>query len=189
MAEIPPLPPWALANAENWDADAPSVQAAEPVEPKPGHDPKTGRFLPGFSGNPNGKAKSRYRATMLEGIESVINVVRTAALAGDMQAAALLLGRTLPPLKAEADTVEFELDTNTSVVDQCKQVLKAAADGKISFEQAKQFVELIGTVKDIGDVENALDELKRLKRRGQSTNQPSGVRFAPIEDFIKGTVQ
>jgi hypothetical protein len=126
---------------------------------------------------------------MLEDIESVIAVVKQAALAGDMTAAALLLGRTLPPLKPESDTVEFELDTSTSVVDQCKQVLKAAADGKITFEQAKQFVDLIGTIKDLGDVEAALDELRRLKRGKLNGNGlPAGhVLMVDAQELIVGS--
>jgi hypothetical protein len=106
----------------------------------------------------------------------VIAVVKQAALAGDMQAAALLLGRTLPPLKPESDVTEFELDVTSSVVDQCKQVLKAAADGKITFERAREFVNLIGTIKDLGDVEAALDELRRLKRGKNKPNDtvPTG---------------
>lgn len=183
MAEIPPKPPWLKDDPEGWDADVTS----SPV-PQVERDAR-GRFLPGSHGNPSGRPKSRYRATMLEGIESVIAVVKQAALAGDMHAAALLLGRTLPPLKPESDLDEFEFDSTASVVEQCRQAMQAAADGKITFERAKQFVELIGTVKDLGDVEAALDELRRLKRGKvkHDDNMPAGhVLMVDARELIDG---
>lgn len=184
MAQIPAKPPWLAADLGEWDSDATSAQATEPDRDK------NGRWLPGCaSPNPHGRPPKPYRAALLDGIEGVIAVVKAAALAGDMQAAGLLLGRTVPPLKPESDLDVFELDIGLSVVDQCRQVMKAAADGKITFERAKQFVELIGTIKDLGDVEAALDELRRLKRGKTKSDDamPAGhVLMVDAQELIVG---
>ena len=55
----------------------------------------------------------------------------------------------------------------------------------------REFVNLIGTIKDLGDVEAALDELRRLKRgRGQSNDLPAGhVLTVDARALINGNYQ
>src|SRR5690606_6527210 len=115
-------------------------------------------------------------------------VVRSAALAGDMQAAAILVSRAIPPLRPESTLVEFELDTDAPISEQCKQIMQAAAHGKITLERAERFIKLVGSIKDIADVEAVLDELERLRRRGKTnTSLPAGHVMQTEMKVINGT--
>ncbi|MEN1451324.1 DUF5681 domain-containing protein, partial [Pseudomonas aeruginosa] len=73
--------------------------------------PHRGGFLPGVSGNPRGRpVGSRNKKNVIadelakEG-SAVARVVMDAALAGDMQAANMVLQRLSPPLRARAEKV------------------------------------------------------------------------------------
>ena len=73
-------------------------------------------FTKGSSGNPSGRAPgSRNRATLLrdslaEDVPAIIAVLVEQAKGGDIQAARLILERTLPPVKAAGPTIEVELE-------------------------------------------------------------------------------
>lgn len=189
MAQIPPRPPWVKGDPDEPQADPVS---AAPPQPERAKDAR-GRWLPGVSGNPSGRKsgvpdlRSRQRRAVQEGIDEVIEVVRKAALEGDMTAAGLLLARAIPPLRPESTLVEFELDTGAPISDQCKAIMQAAADGKITLERAERFIKLVGNIKDIVDVESVLDELERLRRRGKTDkNLPAGHVLQAETKLVNG---
>jgi hypothetical protein len=106
-------------------------------------------FIKGKSGNPAGRPKgipdrrTRLSQAIQDGIESVIEVVRARAQDGDMSAAALLLSRAVPTLKAEsAERVVFAFDSSKSLSEQLAAIAQAAADGDITLEQAHQFAKI-----------------------------------------------
>lgn len=107
-------------------------------------------FVKGQSGNPAGRPKGiidkrqRLMKAIQGDIESVIRVVHERAQEGDMSAAALLLARAVPTLKAESDDrVQFEFDSSKAVADQLMQVAQAVANGELTIDQGKQFSEIL----------------------------------------------
>jgi hypothetical protein len=111
----------------------------------------SGRTLwkPGQSGNPKGRppgARDRRTVAMEEfinaGPEVALAVVR-AAKAGDVSAAALVLARIAPPLKAHAPTVRFNLDVTRGLTEQAAQVLEAVAMGAVDPECGCNLIQAI----------------------------------------------
>lgn len=103
----------------------------------------------GQSGNPSGRppgAKDRRTVAMEEfinaGPEVALAVVR-AAKAGDVAAAALVLARIAPPLKAHAPTVRFVFDVNRSLTEQAAQILEAVSVGAVDPETGCNLIQAI----------------------------------------------
>jgi hypothetical protein len=121
-----------------------------------------GKFKPGQSGNPRGRpAGARNRSNVVaaefakEGSE-IARVVIEKAKEGDMGAAALVLQRLSPPLRAAAEKVVFELDQSLSLTEQAKQIMAAVADGRIDPDTGHMLVNCIEKVAGI----YATDELE-----------------------------
>ena len=72
-------------------------------------------FKPGKSGNPKGRPKgipnpqARIRQAIADDIPQILGVLRERALDGDVQAAALLISRCLPPLRPESAAQAVEV--------------------------------------------------------------------------------
>jgi hypothetical protein len=90
-------------------------------------------------------------------------VVIDAALAGDIQAAGLVLARIAPVLKAQAEKVQFEFNAEGSLVDQVRQVLQGVADGAVPPDVAHQIIGTIGSLSGIKMVEQLEARLDRLE--------------------------
>ena len=125
--------------------------------------PHRGGFLPGVSGNPRGRpVGSRNKKNVIadelakEG-SAVARVVMDAALAGDMQAANMVLQRLSPPLRARAEKVTFELTPDAPLHQQANQVLASVAEGAIDPETGKMLIDCIQSVAGI----RAVDELEK----------------------------
>lgn len=106
-------------------------------------------WAPGQSGNPRGRpAGSRNRKNVIadefakEG-SAVARVVMDAALAGDMQAANLVLQRLSPPLRARAEKVTFELTPDAPLTTQAQQIMTAVAEGSIDPETGQLLINCI----------------------------------------------
>jgi uncharacterized protein DUF5681 len=106
---------------------------------------QAGRFAPGCSGNPAGmKPGTRHRATrlaeklMADDAEAVVKAVVTAAKAGDMTAARLVLDRIAPPCRGRR--VRLALPPIVCAADLVKAlaaVADAMARGIVSAEEAQ----------------------------------------------------
>jgi hypothetical protein len=126
-----------------------------------------GRFRAGISGNPTGRPKTesaRLRATLADHGEDVANVVLYAALAGDLQAAKLVLDRISPPLKAQAAPVQLDLPNCENATATAAAIIHAMADGDLPPDIAAQLVAAAGTLARIIEIDGLKDRLESLER-------------------------
>lgn len=99
------------------------------------------RYKKGVSGNPAGKPKGalspsgRLRQAIADDIPQILGVLRERALDGDVQAAALLISRCLPPLRPESAAQAIEV-TGGSLGDRSEAVVSAAIAGQIAPDAA-----------------------------------------------------
>nr|WP_154123932.1 DUF5681 domain-containing protein [Xylella fastidiosa] len=135
--------------------------------------PHRGGFLPGVSGNPRGRpVGSRNKKNVIadelakEG-SAVARVVMDAALAGDMQAANMVLQRLSPPLRARAEKVTFELTPDAPLHQQANQVLASVAEGAIDPETGKLLIDCIQSVAGIRAVDELEARLIALEEKSQ----------------------
>lgn len=98
-----------------------------------------GTFLKGVSGNPAGRPKSEnavLRQKLAEQADDVMSVVVNAALAGDMQAAKLVLDRVCPPLKPQTAPVHVELPEAGSTESIGQTLIQAVSGGRLPADVA-----------------------------------------------------
>ena len=111
---------------------------------------RPGRWKPGESGNPAGRAPgsgevAKLRASIAKHLPDIITRLVEAAKAGDAGAARLLLERVIPPIKATEQPVSVDMP-EASLTDQGRAVLSAAGAGNLSPSQAAQLLSGLGTL-------------------------------------------
>ena len=123
------------------------------------------------SPNPNGRPvgvldkRSRVTKALMDDAPEIARVVIKQALAGDMQAAGLILARVAPPIKHQAEKVEFELSTNLPYGSQANQVLGAVAAGKVDPETGRILIGCLQAVAQIRAVEDLEGRIITLEAR------------------------
>jgi hypothetical protein len=141
------------------------------VEQKPPNKERRGRFKPGQSGNPAGKAKGTRNAATLA-LEALLDGQAQAltqkaiglALDGDLQALRICLDRILPPRKDRP--VTFEMAPITSIEGaQASMVslLTAVSEGNLTPSEASEIGKLIDVYVEATRASEVLDRLKRLE--------------------------
>jgi hypothetical protein len=124
------------------DMDAPHDHATKhPANAGPKH---LGRFQPGQSGNPRGRAQgSRNRATialeklMESGAAAIVQTVVDAAAKGDMTAAKLVLERVVPVRRGRPIRLELPpIETAAGVSQAQSATVAAMAGGEITPDEA-----------------------------------------------------
>jgi hypothetical protein len=141
----------------------PAPQKGNPAWVKGGRSPNP-------RGRPPGIVDKRTRMTQALADEApeITRVVIEAAKAGDLQAATLVLSRVCPPLKANAERVQFELDPNLPLAEQAKQILVAVADGKVDPETGKTLIACLSSVANIEAVADLEGRIILLEARSIS---------------------
>ena len=111
---------------------------------------------PNPSGRPRGiqDRRQKLQAAFADDAPAVARVVIEAALNGDMMAANIALARVAPPLKAQAERVQFELSPDRSLSDQAAQILLAVSEGKLDAETARTLISCMAQVAGIRAVED-----------------------------------
>lgn len=110
---------------------------------------------PNPKGRPVGITDRRTKVTqaLADDAPAVTRVVIEAALAGDIQAAGMVLARVAPPLKQQAERVEFQLDPARSLAEQAQQILVAVSEGRLDAETGRTLIGCISSVAGIRAVE------------------------------------
>lgn len=125
--------------------------------------PPGGRWPKGVSGNPAGRPKGslskrdKIAQVLNDDGPQVARVVADAALAGDMTAAGLVLSRLLPPMRAQAERVQFELSPDVPLSAQAQEILLAVSEGKLDADTARI---LIGCIQSVAGIK-ATEELEQ----------------------------
>jgi len=127
-----------------------------------------GRWQPGQSGNPMGRPPgtgevAKLRAGIAERVPEILDRLTEAALAGDVQAARLLLERVLPPIKPVELPVELTLSEEGRPTEQARQVLAAAAGGALAPDQAVSLIGALAAVARIAETDELRERIERLE--------------------------
>ncbi|OCS50803.1 MULTISPECIES: DUF5681 domain-containing protein [Ralstonia] len=132
-------------------------------------------FQKGKSGNPKGRPRgtgkvAALREQIAEHVPSIVKGLIDAALAGDMQAARLLLDRALPPLRAEDGAVTINMPAGGSLSDQGDAIVKAAADGRITPAQANAMTTALSSlarIREVTELESRIEALEAANAQSQ----------------------
>lgn len=120
-------------------------------------------WKPGQSGNPKGRPKGRpdrrtaLREALSGDLPAILATLTKAAKAGDVQAAALILSRCLPPLRATATPSPFALPKNASPADAARAVVQAVAAGDLTPDTGRELLAALAAACQV--IEH--DELER----------------------------
>lgn len=128
---------------------------------------KAGRWKPGESGNPRGRAPgtsevAKLRKAIARHVPEIVDRLVMQAQAGDVNAARLLLERVLPPIRATESAVPVELP-ESGLVAQGEAVVRAVAGGVLAPGQAAQLLSGLGTLAKLIETEELADRVAALE--------------------------
>ena len=133
--------------------------------------PVPARWVPGMkspnpAGRPPGGSKQqKLLRRMLDEANDILDAVLAKAKEGDPASAGLILGRILPVLRAQSQTVTFDLDPSLPLGQQVEQVLLAISTGQIAPDLGKQIIEAIASLGNIRAVEELAERLAILEAK------------------------
>ena len=125
------------------------------------------KFQPGISGNPSGRPRgikdrrTTYTETIESMVPSLLEVLQSKALAGDLTAIKMLLDRVLPNRKAESNPVI--VDSNDGLSNQAQTVLAQILTGAVSPEAGASAITAIQGVAKIIEVDELIKRVEALE--------------------------
>lgn len=141
-----------------------------PAEPKPVRGAGNPSWVPGGpspnpSGRPAGLPDKRLLATqsMLEEMRGIVAVLIGKALEGDTNAASIVLAKTLPSIKAQAEKVNFDFDATAPISEQVAQVLDAIAAGAVAPDVGRLIIDSIKSLSDVRATEELSARIEALE--------------------------
>jgi hypothetical protein len=137
--------------------------------------PPAAAWKPGQSGNPKGRPAgtgevAKLRAAIAGNVPAILESLTTAALAGDVQAARLLLERALPPIKAVEATQALSLPGGT-LTEQGRAVLASVAAGELAPGQGAALLGAIGTLARVTEIDELTQRITALENRHDDTGK------------------
>jgi len=135
---------------------------------------RPGRWKPGESGNPRGRAPgtgevAKLRKGIAEHVPAIISKLVEQAKGGDAGAARLLLERVVAPLKAAEQPVPISLPAGT-LTEQGRAVLQAAGLGELAPGQASQLLAGLGALAKLIETDELAARIAALE--GKHGNKP-----------------
>lgn len=140
------------------------AQQVVSVRPRGDHLFKPGNKAGVGNGRPKG-SKNKLRQKLLDNVDGILDVMVAQAMAGDAQAAALVVNRCLPTLRPQSELVTFVLDVDQSISKQVEQVLLATSRGEVAADVAKKIVETITSLANIRATEELAKRIEALEAR------------------------
>lgn len=127
------------------------------------------QWQPGQTGNPKGRppgqsAITKMRASLAGDVPDILAGLVTAAKAGDIQAARLILERVLPPLKGIEQPQALTLPDG-SLTDQGRAVLRSVAAGVLAPTQGAALLGAIGTLARVTEIDELIRRIETLENR------------------------
>lgn len=128
------------------------------------------KFQRGKSGNPAGKppgvkhAATRVREGLLKSVDvsKLVKKLTDQAMAGDTQAAGLLLARLVPALKPTFQTVRLELPDGGLVL-QAESIVRHVADGSLAPDVASDLLSGLVAVARLKETSEFAERLAALE--------------------------
>ena len=123
------------------------------------------KFQPGQSGNPAGRPRGvgtigKLRSAIEKDAPGIIARLVEAALAGDTQAAGILLSRVIPPLRAVQPIPSL---TISNLAEAPQAILASLGRGSLTVEQAAGIAQLLTALaraKETTELENRITALE-----------------------------
>jgi len=107
-----------------------------------------GRFAAGNKaspGRPQGRgAVAEMRDALAADLGGIIDTVRAKAMAGDMQAASIILDRLVPSLRPVEIPTAVSMPAGATLAGQAQAVIEAAANGSWAAGQSGQIITALG---------------------------------------------
>ena len=134
---------------------------------------RPGRWKPGESGNPSGRARgsgevAKVRAAIATRIPELLDAMMQRALDGDVGAARLLLERTVAPLKAAELAQPLNLPSGT-LTEQGRAVMAAVSAGELAPGQGAALVGALGALARVAEIDELAARVAELeKHHGKS---------------------
>jgi hypothetical protein len=128
------------------------------------------KYQTGKSGNPKGRPaglpdrRRKFRELIQDAVPELIAKALELARAGDTAALRLLLDRAVPPIRAEAQVLNFPYSIGSTLSESGRAVLAAVAEGSMSPDSAKSLLEALG-------VQSRLIESDELVKRIEALEQ------------------
>lgn len=151
-------PPWGT----DWK---PALPVEKPVRGAGNPAWVPGGPSPNPKGRPPGLPDKRLLATsaMLDEMRAIVAVLIGKALEGDTNAASIVLAKTLPSIKAQAEKVNFNFDATAPISDQVAQVLDAVAAGAVAPDVGRLIIDSIKSLSDVRATEELAARIEALE--------------------------
>ena len=112
------------------------------------------RRKPDRGRQPGPSKQQKLLNRMLEEAGEVMDAVLAKAKEGDPASAGLVLSRILPTLRAQSQTVAFDLDPTLPLAAQVEQVLMAISTGRLAPNIGREIIEAINALGNLRAVED-----------------------------------
>lgn len=129
---------------------------------------KSTKFLPGVSGNPAGRKKgnakvAKLRELIADDVPAIIAKLTAMALEGDVQAAKVLIERTIPALRPQAESIIIETTPDDSTATIGRLIIDSALRADIPADAATTLLAGLASQAKLEEFTNLADRITALE--------------------------